>query len=92
MAPNCERKTRILVALSPIEDSTLAENFCGSVVSVDDLASLPTVAGKQIYPYGSVTLYPGSVLLIPLSTNRLYTHTVRPPKLDAERLTGAVAA
>lgn len=31
----------------------------------------------------AVTLYPGSVLFVPLSTNRLYTHEVRPPALDA---------
>lgn len=31
----------------------------------------------------SVTLYPDSVFLIPLSTNRLYTHEIRPPALDA---------
>ncbi|WP_329275430.1 hypothetical protein [Streptomyces sp. NBC_00691] len=31
----------------------------------------------------SVTLYPGSVLFMPLSTNRLYTHEIRPAALDA---------
>ncbi|MGW1014659.1 hypothetical protein ACWD4X_32050 [Streptomyces termitum] len=30
-----------------------------------------------------VTLYPGSVFFMPLSTNRLYTHEVRPSALDA---------
>ncbi|NBE53760.1 hypothetical protein [Streptomyces boluensis] len=34
----------------------------------------------------SVTLYPGSVFFMPLSTNRLYTHEIRPSKLDAELL------
>ncbi|WP_149259854.1 hypothetical protein [Actinomadura sp. K4S16] len=34
----------------------------------------------------SLTLYPGSVFLMPLSTNRLYTHEVRPSGLDAELL------
>ncbi|MFB7874511.1 hypothetical protein ACFC06_04610 [Nocardia sp. NPDC056064] len=34
----------------------------------------------------SVTLYPGSVLFIPLSTNRLYTHEIRPSTLDAALL------
>lgn len=34
----------------------------------------------------SVTLYPGSVFFMPLSTNRLYTHEIRPSALDAELL------
>ncbi|MGW1173719.1 hypothetical protein ACWD4P_08345 [Kitasatospora sp. NPDC002543] len=31
----------------------------------------------------TLTLHPGSVFLMPLSTNRLYTHEIRPPALDA---------
>lgn len=31
----------------------------------------------------TVTLYPGSVFFMPLSTNRLYTHEIRPASLDA---------
>ncbi|MFJ4191929.1 hypothetical protein [Kitasatospora sp. NPDC089509] len=34
----------------------------------------------------TVTLHPGSVLLMPLSTNRLYTHEIRPSALDADLL------
>ncbi|MBE1532882.1 hypothetical protein [Actinomadura algeriensis] len=34
----------------------------------------------------TLTLYPGSVFFMPLSTNRLYTHEVRPSMLDAELL------
>lgn len=34
----------------------------------------------------SVTLYPGSVFFMPLSTNRLYTHETRPSTLNAELL------
>ncbi|WP_026403586.1 hypothetical protein [Actinomadura rifamycini] len=34
----------------------------------------------------SVTLYPGSVFFMPLSTNRLYTHEIRPSSLDAALL------
>lgn len=33
-----------------------------------------------------VTLYPGSVFFMPLSTNRLYTHEIRPSTLDASLL------
>ncbi|WP_042159044.1 hypothetical protein [Streptomyces lydicamycinicus] len=32
----------------------------------------------------TVTLHPGSVFFMPLSTNRLYTHEIRPSALDAE--------
>ncbi|MEU8527755.1 hypothetical protein AB0C77_19510 [Streptomyces sp. NPDC048629] len=34
----------------------------------------------------TVTLHPGSVFFMPLSTNRLYTHEIRPSTLDAELL------
>lgn len=34
----------------------------------------------------SVTLYPDSVFFIPLSTNRLYTHEIRPSQLDASMI------
>ncbi|MFG3532185.1 hypothetical protein ACGF8B_36455 [Streptomyces sp. NPDC047917] len=34
----------------------------------------------------TLTLHPGSVFLMPLSTNRLYTHEIRPSSLDAELL------
>ncbi|MFF3837791.1 hypothetical protein [Streptomyces sp. NPDC001930] len=37
-------------------------------------------------PQFTVTLYPGSVFFMPLSTNRLYTHEIRPSALDAESL------
>ncbi|RKS08099.1 hypothetical protein DFP74_3789 [Nocardiopsis sp. Huas11] len=34
----------------------------------------------------TLTLYPGSVFFMPLSTNRLYTHEIRPSSLDAASL------
>ncbi|MCX2179243.1 hypothetical protein KV205_01680 [Streptomyces sp. SKN60] len=37
-------------------------------------------------PQFTVTLHPGSVFFMPLSTNRLYTHEIRPSALDAELL------
>ncbi|MGI5328848.1 hypothetical protein [Actinomadura nitritigenes] len=37
-------------------------------------------------PQFTVTLYPGSVFFVPLSTNRLYTHEIRPSMLDADLL------
>lgn len=33
-----------------------------------------------------VTLYPNSVFLIPLSTNRLYTHAIKPSMLNIDRI------
>ncbi|MFJ8434957.1 hypothetical protein ACIQ9P_27015 [Kitasatospora sp. NPDC094019] len=49
----------------------------------DPAAELHGVALPQQF---TVTLHPGSVLLVPLSTNRLYTHEIRPSPLDAEQL------
>ncbi|MFG3002887.1 hypothetical protein [Streptomyces calvus] len=37
-------------------------------------------------PQFTLTLHPGSVFFVPLSTNRLYTHEIRPSTLDAELL------
>ncbi|MFJ8017023.1 hypothetical protein [Streptomyces sp. NPDC096339] len=42
--------------------------------------------GAALPPQFTVTLYPGSVFFVPLSTNRLYTHEIRPSGLDAESL------
>lgn len=37
-------------------------------------------------PSFTITLYPGSVFFMPLSTNRLYTHEIQPSELDASLL------
>ncbi|MFE7618147.1 hypothetical protein [Streptomyces sp. NPDC057496] len=42
--------------------------------------------GVALPPKFTLTLYPGSVFFMPLSTNRLYTHEIRPSTLDAELL------
>mmetsp|Transcript_46092 Transcript_46092/g.133568 ORF Transcript_46092/g.133568 Transcript_46092/m.133568 type:complete len:722 (-) Transcript_46092:66-2231(-) len=42
--------------------------------------------GCTLTPQFSVTLYPNSVFFMPLSTNRLYTHEIRPAALDAHML------
>ncbi|MEW2588390.1 hypothetical protein [Streptomyces virginiae] len=42
--------------------------------------------GATLPPQFTLTLHPGSVFLMPLSTNRLYTHAIRPSSLDAESL------
>ncbi|MFB8201471.1 hypothetical protein [Kitasatospora purpeofusca] len=42
--------------------------------------------GTALPPQFTLTLHPGSVFLVPLSTNRLYTHEIRPSSLDAELL------
>ncbi|WP_245627674.1 hypothetical protein [Actinomadura oligospora] len=42
--------------------------------------------GKTLPPQFTLTLYPGSVFFMPLSTNRLYTHEIRSSMLDADVL------
>lgn len=42
--------------------------------------------GVALPPHFTLTLYPGSVFFMPLSTNRLYTHEIRPSALDAALL------
>jgi hypothetical protein len=42
--------------------------------------------GAALPPQFTLTLYPGSVFFMPLSTNRLYTHEIRPSALDAALL------
>ncbi|MDY0813034.1 hypothetical protein [Kitasatospora purpeofusca] len=49
-----------------------------------DPAAVPD--GLAPPPQFTLTLHPGSVFLMPLSTNRLYTHEIRPSSLDAELL------
>lgn len=45
-----------------------------------------TVNDDSLEKEFSVTLYPGSVFMIPLSTNRLYTHEIKPSMLNADRI------
>jgi len=45
-----------------------------------------TVKDTSLEKEFSVTLYPNSVFLIPLSTNRLYTHEIRPSVLNIDRI------
>lgn len=45
-----------------------------------------TVTDESLEKEFSVTLYPNSVFMIPLSTNRLYTHEIRPSMLNADRI------
>jgi hypothetical protein len=42
--------------------------------------------GEALPAQFTLTLYPGSVFFMPLSTNRLYTHEIRPSMLDADQL------
>mmetsp|Transcript_12531 Transcript_12531/g.19302 ORF Transcript_12531/g.19302 Transcript_12531/m.19302 type:complete len:434 (-) Transcript_12531:1165-2466(-) len=44
------------------------------------------VKSKGMVKQFSVTMYPDSVFFMPLSTNRLYTHEIRPGSLDAHML------
>ena len=45
-----------------------------------------TVDDDSLEKEFSVTLYPNSVFIIPLSTNRLYTHEIRPSVLNIDRI------
>ena len=45
-----------------------------------------TVTDESLEKEFSVTLYPNSVFMIPLSTNRLYTHEIRPSTLNVDRI------
>ena len=43
-------------------------------------------SGSALPAQFTLTLYPDSVFFMPLSTNRLYTHEIQAPNLDAELL------
>lgn len=43
-------------------------------------------AHPDLAPHVDVTLYPNSLLVIPLATNRLYTHQIRPSPLGATQM------
>ena len=45
-----------------------------------------TVMDESLAKEFSVILYPNSVFLIPLSTNRLYTHEIKPSMLNVEKI------
>ncbi|MEM0578572.1 hypothetical protein [Flavobacterium polysaccharolyticum] len=45
-----------------------------------------TVTDPALEKEFSVTLYPNSAFLIPLSTNRLYTHEIKPSVLNADQI------
>jgi hypothetical protein len=45
-----------------------------------------TVTDESLEKEFSVTLYPNSVFMIPLSTNRLYTHEIRPSTLNVDKI------
>lgn len=51
------------------------------------LKNSPEKDTDNAYPADfTVTLYPNSVFFMPLSTNRLYTHEIKPSMLDADKL------
>lgn len=45
-----------------------------------------TVSDDTLVKEFSVTLYPNSAFIIPLSTNRLYTHEIKPSVLNVDRI------
>ena len=46
----------------------------------------PSVTDESLVKEFTVTLYPNSVFIIPLSTNRLYTHEIRPSVLNIDKI------
>ena len=46
----------------------------------------PTVKDESLVKEFSVTLYPNSLFIISLLTNRLYTHEIKPSSLNVERI------
>jgi hypothetical protein len=45
-----------------------------------------TVVDDSLIEQFTVVLYPNSILMIPLSTNRLYTHEILPPSLNIDNI------
>jgi hypothetical protein len=74
--------------LSPLPDDAFDHGYKGkSGLTTLHFRLKESVASRQgLLPELSVTLYPGSVFFMPLSTNRLYTHAIQSSMLNAEML------
>merc|ERR1711879_84740 len=64
------------VKKSPVDEDDFLYNQKMSVLTELKFRPKPSVEGLTEF---SVKLYPNSVYIIPLSTNRLYTHEIVPP-------------
>jgi hypothetical protein len=74
--------------LSPLPDDAFDHGYKGKTGLTRLQFRLKEHAVKRegLLPAFSVTLYPGSVFFMPLSTNRLYTHEIQSSMLNAEML------
>lgn len=79
-----------LDALEPIENDPFDYGYKStSGMTRLEFRLKPPVAERnagQLPEKFTVVLYPNSVFFMPLSTNRLYTHAIRPSPLDASQL------
>jgi hypothetical protein len=77
-----------LGALSPLPDDAFDLGYKGKsgLTTLRFRLKEPVLNRAGLLPEFSVTLYPGSVFFMPLSTNRLYTHEIRSSMLNAEML------
>ena len=77
-----------LGTLSPLPDDAFDYGYKGKsgLTRLQFRLKEPVVDREGLLPEFSVTLYPGSVFFMPLSTNRLYTHEIQSSMLNAEML------
>jgi hypothetical protein len=74
--------------LTPLPDDPFDHGYKGKtgLTRLQFRLKEPVQGRAGLVPEFSVTLYPGSVLFMPLSTNRLYTHEIQSSMLNAEML------
>ena len=74
--------------LSPLPDDPFDYGYKGKtgLTRLRFRLKEPVSNRQGLLPEFSVTLYPGSVFFMPLSTNRLYTHEIQSSMLNAEML------
>jgi hypothetical protein len=80
----------------PIERDVVRDNFDVRYKNVSLLTKLEfrlkkdalrdNIDESKLIRRFSVTLYPNSVFMIPLRTNRLYTHEIKPASLPADKI------
>ncbi len=72
-----------------VKSTTDAYDYCyngQSVLTVLRFCLKPDVAVNNMQKQFDVVLYPNSVFVIPLSTNRLYTHEIVPSALPVDKI------
>ena len=90
--PQKQRKARISAHSDKTKDMppnavlAFVSLYSGPVTDTEQCSSLLWRAKTEPKTTVRVVLLPGSVLLVPLSTNRLWTHETRPSMLPVDRL------